>query len=186
MHYRLEKFPPPATPLMDIVRTYPEGGIIVKELLALAKEEVQRLLAKREEIESRARGFKKRADRETFIAFWTAYEIDGPLEALMQKQVRLRSLHNLYYNKSKAVGGVTPEMIDQAKAVPLDSLMEFNRAGKALCPFHEEQTPSFSYNREHNYAYCFGACARAYDGIDLVRLSEGLGFVEAVRYLNKI
>lgn len=184
MHYRLDEFPPKATQLIEVVKTYPTDGIIVKELLALVKEEVRAVLDKREEIERRARMFSKASDRNTFIEFWTAWSIDGPLEELLKKQQRLQALYNLYFNKNKKVGGVTPEMIDAAKAVPLDTLMEFNRQDKAICPFHDEKTPSFRYNREHNFAYCFGACARAYDSIDIIRERDGLGFVDAVKSLS--
>ena len=37
---------------------------------------------------------------------------------------------------------------------------------KACCPFHEEKTPSFIYNRKSFCFHCFGSCGRNYDIID--------------------
>ena len=41
--------------------------------------------------------------------------------------------------------------------------VQLKKAGKSftgLCPFHEEQTPSFSVNEEKQYYHCFG-CGRS-------------------------
>ncbi|MHA0112088.1 CHC2 zinc finger domain-containing protein, partial [Klebsiella pneumoniae] len=49
-----------------------------------------------------------------------------------------------------------------------------------LCPFHPEKTPSFVLYDDH--FYCFG-CKKSGDAIDFVRATEGLGFVDAMRFL---
>jgi DNA primase len=56
------------------------------------------------------------------------------------------------------------------------------RAGRhvGLCPFHEEKTPSFTIFDDHYF--CFGCRARG-DAIDFVRQDQGLGFIEALKYL---
>ncbi len=61
----------------------------------------------------------------------------------------------------------TDDKLDRAKAVPLDKVLEFNRAGFAKCPFHNEKTPSLHWIKKSNKYYCFG-CAEKGDGIDLV------------------
>ena len=37
--------------------------------------------------------------------------------------------------------------------------VRLDRNGKALCPFHQEKTPSFSIKREDNIFKCFGCGA---------------------------
>ncbi len=50
---------------------------------------------------------------------------------------------------------------------------------KALCPFHNERTPSFMVNAERNFWYCFG-CQRGGDIFSFLMEIEGLDFREAL------
>ena len=49
-----------------------------------------------------------------------------------------------------------------------------------LCPFHEERSPSFNVYFDHYY--CYGCRAHG-DAIDYIRQTEGLGFVETLKFL---
>ena len=64
--------------------------------------------------------------------------------------------------------------------------MQVRKAGsarfKALCPFHQEKTPSFSLETGRGLYYCFG-CNKGGDVISLVMELENLTFVEAVERL---
>jgi DNA primase len=51
-----------------------------------------------------------------------------------------------------------------------------------LCPFHNEKTPSFSVNAEHQWFRCFGCDAKG-DVFTFVMLIEGLTFFEALKKL---
>ena len=51
-----------------------------------------------------------------------------------------------------------------------------------LCPFHSEDTPSFSVDPEQNLYYCFG-CGAGGDVFKFVQEIEGVGFLESVRAL---
>jgi len=53
---------------------------------------------------------------------------------------------------------------------------------KALCPFHNEKTPSFTVNTERNFWYCFG-CQEGGDIFNFVQKIEGLDFREALEKL---
>lgn len=44
--------------------------------------------------------------------------------------------------------------------------IEFDRSSKAPCPFHEDETPSFSLHPSGEFAWCFGCDAWA-DVIEL-------------------
>src|SRR5256885_7693467 len=50
----------------------------------------------------------------------------------------------------------------------------------ACCPFHQEQTPSFSVNPSKNIFYCFG-CGKGGSVFNFVMELEGGSFPESVR-----
>lgn len=51
-----------------------------------------------------------------------------------------------------------------------------------LCPFHNEDTPSFSIDPDANLYYCFG-CGNGGDVFKFLQEIEGVGFLESVRIL---
>ncbi|MDO4581796.1 MAG: DNA primase [Bacillota bacterium] len=51
-----------------------------------------------------------------------------------------------------------------------------------LCPFHDEDTPSFSVNAEKQYYYCFG-CKKGGNVINFVQETQNLSFTEAAESL---
>ncbi len=75
---------------------------------------------------------------------------------------------------------VTDEMIDKAKQFPIESLIEVKRK-VALCPFHNEKTPSLSIH--NNKYHCFG-CGESGDTISLVRHLNNYTFKQAVEFLQ--
>lgn len=58
-----------------------------------------------------------------------------------------------------------------------------NGRGSCLCPFHEEDTPSFSFDTQKNLFHCFG-CGESGDQISFVEKYLNLSFVEAVKQIN--
>ena len=53
---------------------------------------------------------------------------------------------------------------------------------KALCPFHDEKTPSFTVSSEKQMFYCFG-CNTGGNIISFLQKHEGKSFMEAVEWL---
>ncbi|WP_066192925.1 MULTISPECIES: DNA primase [Gracilibacillus] len=51
-----------------------------------------------------------------------------------------------------------------------------------LCPFHSENTPSFSVNQEKQIYHCFG-CGKGGNVISFIMEMEGYNFQQAIRYL---
>ena len=91
------------------------------------------------------------------------------------------------------MGGLIPdEIIDrilgQADVVEvIQSYMPLKRSGrnfKALCPFHDEKTPSFMVHPEKGIYKCFG-CGKGGNVIHFVMEREHLTFPEAVRALGE-
>lgn len=98
-----------------------------------------------------------------------------------------KSGNNVYNQEKIAQGGITEEDVAQAKEVPLESIYEENlkRVGSrfvARCPFHKENTPSFTIFTNTNNFYCFG-CHTWGDSIDLYMQINQCDFPTAVRGL---
>jgi DNA primase len=67
----------------------------------------------------------------------------------------------------------------------MGSYLKLRRQGNrylALCPFHQEKTPSFSLNPEKGVWYCFG-CSQGGSILDFIRKVESLSFIDAARFL---
>lgn len=67
----------------------------------------------------------------------------------------------------------------------LSSYLKLQRAGasyKALCPFHEERSPSFVIQRGDSHYHCFG-CGAHGDAIQFLMTHLRMSFVEAVEHL---
>jgi DNA primase len=85
---------------------------------------------------------------------------------------------------------ISPETIEQVTAAlnivdVVSSYFPLRRAGtefRALCPFHQEKTPSFYVNPDKQTFYCFG-CQRGGSIIQFVEEYEHVDFPEAIRRL---
>ncbi len=69
----------------------------------------------------------------------------------------------------------------------IDGRLELRKAGRnhlALCPFHNEKSPSFSVNQEKQFYYCFG-CGATGTALTFLMEYEHLDFVAAVELLAR-
>ncbi|MBU2595259.1 DNA primase [Patescibacteria group bacterium] len=67
----------------------------------------------------------------------------------------------------------------------VSSYLELKKAGvnyKALCPFHNEKTPSFMVNQDRGIFKCFG-CNESGDIFTFIEKMEGVDFPEALKIL---
>jgi len=69
----------------------------------------------------------------------------------------------------------------------LSPYLDLKRSGssyKALCPFHEEKTPSFTVQRGDTHYHCFGCNAHG-DAIEFLMNHQKMSFSEAVESLSE-
>lgn len=64
----------------------------------------------------------------------------------------------------------------------IKEFIEVDKNHKALCPFHNEDTSSFSINTKNQYFYCFG-CGSGGDVFSFIMKYKNLSFIEAMKYL---
>jgi len=74
----------------------------------------------------------------------------------------------------------------RAKDYPMDNIIKFGNDRKARCLWHSEDSGSLHYYNKTNSSYCFGQCGKSYDSIDAYMHVHNMGFVEAVKELNKL
>jgi len=60
--------------------------------------------------------------------------------------------------------------------------LNLGQGNKALCPFHNEKTPSFHVNPKGQYFKCFG-CGVGGDVFKFIEMQQGISFMEALHHL---
>jgi DNA primase len=108
----------------------------------------------------------------------------GNIGALFIRAMVVELSTKLAERKRKPLQHVEGTDVEKARAYPIENIIEVNRDGFALCPFHTEKSPSFKIYKD-NHAYCFGGCGRRADSIDVARQVWGLDFKNAVERLIK-
>jgi DNA primase len=103
---------------------------------------------------------------------------------------KLIELEKSYSPNKRKNMPVDSTLRDKAKAYPIQNLIKVGTYGldrnKALCPFHNEKTPSFHIYPD-NTGYCHGGCGKHYDAIDIYMMQNHLhgkeGFKKAIEDL---
>lgn len=84
---------------------------------------------------------------------------------------------------------VSQDQIDRAKSNIVAAIRQhlpLKKTGKnwsACCPFHKENSASFTVNEDKQMFYCFG-CGESGDSVDFVMKHTGASFREAVESIN--
>jgi len=107
---------------------------------------------------------------------WGKDELNGYID----KKKKVKN----YIKFSTKLKGKEPLNIPKAKAFPIEQILEFNRAGKIKCLWHEENSPSLSWDKKRNKAHCFAGCGD-FDSIDIFMKKNNTDFISAVKHLSK-
>lgn len=146
----------------DITDYYMKGGDI-RDLMSSAKRYIDIDFVK-EEFTARRGAWLPTTFHESWIEWWES------------EQIRMETI-----KKPKETEKYEDD-VKQAKAYPIDSLLEFNHQSKTKCLWHSDSNPSLHYYQKTNTVFCF-SCAKHADSIDIVMELNKCSFKEAIKFL---
>lgn len=142
--------------------------------LKFQKEYLNRLL-KEESVRQKIEKAKKKIEKEK-----DEVKLKEEKEKLIEAEQRLSEAID-YHPQD----GISNDMIDKARSVPITNFVKVGRDGKVKCFKHNEKTPSMHIYKKKNNFYCF-SCGFHGSVIDVIMELQGLDFKGAVKYLNNI
>lgn len=170
---------------IELLRIFPEGKEVIKDKIDAWTRVKEKLL--NEEVRPMLKRINSIKDDFSRWFWKEAYKsLVNPLfiEAL-EHLARLKRLKILTTDTKHSKNIVDFEQKKEvAKQTPILSLYAFQRLRKlgsrytALCPFHQEKTPSFVIYPDNSF-HCFGCQAHG-DAIDFMKLIKGCSFKEAI------
>ena len=167
--------------------TFPELLHIFPEAKSIAKRETKRHLAEAENIVKRYAEIKEEYTQEWLTKEKPRYHraiLEGIDEGYAKGLEKLTKEVNKYKFRLLFIDGKTKGTlnIERAKKVPITSLIEVRKDGKARCVWHSERTPSMHVYK-NNKAHCFG-CGKRGDVVDVFQALNGVDFKTAVTSLQ--
>jgi len=115
-------------------------------------------------------------DRANRISVWQSTFFHDSMIAEYKKAIE---------NKDRAVRKIeSNDKLERARAYPVENIIDFKEQGKAICPFHAENTPSLFHNQDTNTAYCFGGCGKLYDSIAIYMKVHNCDFKTAINQMQ--
>lgn len=105
----------------------------------------------------------------------------GKLDEMIELTKQMKACERRMKDIDKKRDGITDEMIERARAYPIDKLIKFTR-GKATAPCHDDRNPSMYHGTRKNVAVC-PVCDKKWGPLDWLIEIEGKTFVEAVKEL---
>lgn len=176
---------------IELLRIFPEGKEIIPLKIADWTKVKEKLL--QEEVRPTLKRINSIKDDFSRFFWKEAYKTEvNPLfiESLEQLE-RLKRLKILTANTEHSKNMVNFEQKKAiAKQTPILSLYPFKSLKKlgsrytALCPLHDEDTPSFVIYPDNSF-HCFGCQAHG-DVIDFIRKIKGCSFREAIGQLTGV
>ncbi|WP_243018117.1 MULTISPECIES: DNA primase [Candidatus Cardinium] len=115
------------------------------------------------------------------MQFYQLHEQTHPFNLTTESRRSFKTLRTMIVSQTTIQSVQHAARIEEVVADFL-SLKKKGQNFWACCPFHHENTPSFSVSPSKGFYKCFG-CDAAGDVITFVQQIEGLSFVEAITYL---
>lgn len=102
------------------------------------------------------------------------------LESTVNAMKRIKKLESSR-PKKPTEGAINDSDIEQARAFPVDQLIDFKR-GKSIAFCHPDKNPSLFHGFRNNVAVC-PVCDRKFGAIDILMERDGYSFIDAVKQL---
>lgn len=183
-------YQPPKYTNKELLEIFPQAKEIIP---AKIKEAKQAIRVKEGQVRSKLkRIYALNADS---FSEWFGEEVirqfEMPELAELEKRLfRLKSFEYLLNPKKKNSYLEFQNKLEIARSYPIETLarskLELKHSSRnfvALCPFHNEKTPSFYLYPETNRFYCFG-CQEKGDILSLTMHLYGIDFKQAVEMLQ--
>jgi len=164
-------------------------GIFKDDLKKIIPEKLKELEERKKELLKEAEPyFKSLAGKDEFTRFYCreVYKVLHP-----EMQNTFKQIENFRWLKAMlSESKVKKEEInkEKIKSTPILSLYSFQKLRKvggrwtALCPFHNEDTPSFVIYPDNSW-WCFG-CNKGGDSINFIQELRSCNFKEALQTIN--
>jgi len=176
-----EKFHPSD---FDLAETYPEAIDYLKEKVVEMEKDLKKLSNPNQiyQIKEETAGQDYTYQKAEEVNTARIIHHENQINILKKKLYRFKTLID-YIKKDKVPDLDFNKQIQKAKMFPITSLIKFNRANFAPCPFHNEKLPSLKYYPKENRWHCFG-CNTGGDSIDFFMKLKGVTLSEAIARLN--
>ena len=105
----------------------------------------------------------------------------------IKKVVFLKFISYITIRRAKKMAFIDKSIIDEIKSKNdivdvIGSYISLNDKNKALCPFHDDHSPSFSVQKDKQIYKCF-SCGESGNVITFVKKYNGITFTEALKML---
>jgi hypothetical protein len=198
------KYTPQKFNTQELIEIFPEAKRIIPIKIKAFETERAELMDCMQDFQHNAKHIAKQEKKdELFVWFWVhafikyfyAPKIVEFDRCLIMLRMQARTLKLLGEGKASLGNHKSVEAWEELKqrardadieTVTADYLSRVRRYGnqiKALCPLHQEKTPSFVIYLDSNQYHCFG-CQKHGDVISFLMEMESIGFKEAVMRLS--
>lgn len=168
----------------ELAEMFPQAGTSIKELI----KEKRRKIVELRELGWWWKGWVNKqpmtpASKEMYSTLLCEVHSNYPISELEKEIESLERVLSFIKMKGQPMKGEGNLIL--AKSKPISDYIEFNRSGFSRCLWHIEKTGSLKYDKKTNRVYCFGACGKGYDVVDVVQKLFNYSFQDAIRFLSK-
>jgi len=173
----------------ELLEAFPEAKNIISTKIAeweLAKKKVEKEIS---EFFDRIYALETDSYSEFFAEEFARVFLLPELDNCIANIARLKRFETLTNPDNRQINDFQKKL-ERARSYPIYDIasqkLDLKRSGSkfaALCPFHNEKTPSFYLYPETNSFYCFG-CQKHGDVIELTMQLYGANFIDAIKILQ--